>query len=82
MSMAGNPHYDWYERIAEADADVDYTLFSGHATFALAYEQRTANLIGLYKLMRDEGNTQVPEYDELARDVAARLGMEEKDGAE
>lgn len=91
-TMPGNPHY---EVAAKASIFIDNKLkasdqeFVAHsqveATLALAYEQRTANMIALYAA--DEACAQginlatgwdIDNWASLAKTITSRLGLDTK----
>lgn len=80
----GNPHFDqtiealdMAAKLVPASAEVAYLAIQTQATLALAYEQRTANLLALFNSLQD-GETEtflgerIDGYD-LARSIKARL---------
>ena len=87
-----NPHFaatkGWLEYSADENPDVDgramhaAALAQAEATLALAYEQRTANLIALHRTaihaltngfeLEDKATT---ELEDLAHQIETRLGL-------
>ena len=85
-SLSGNDHaavskfrtegvHEWQEREGETDATCIAMAIDANteATLALAFEQRTANLIAFYG---DGG--QGDAYDALHDQIVSRLGMTEE----
>lgn len=82
-TMNGNPHYEVSEQMINAadglpEPDADWqagvaTLASlQQATLALAFEQRTANLIAAHRLLWEQG---LGHYVEAEKQIVARLGL-------
>ena len=73
QSLPGNPHMQGAD-----NGELPYESFAiAQATLALAYEQRTANLIAL---MADGASGPIPgvDYNTLANQIVARLQPEGK----
>lgn len=86
-NMYGNEQFDTAyfaaERVQSGLSDItDATVANAYATLALAYEQRTANLIAAFQAIEnvdgDPTYLAVHEYDgkNLAHEIRARLGLE------
>jgi len=84
-NMQGNPHYESADRgetrlgdtlasegITDATIVAEAQLVNTQATLALAYEQRTENLIKMLKWLCGEGASGMLE---LEAQIKARLGL-------
>lgn len=91
-SLPGNPHEScvtdlddqvnvWLEQEGETDASMLAVAFSANtqATLALAYEQRTSNMIALLGQM-GESNLDVPWVRPLIQAAIRRVGVDEEGG--
>jgi hypothetical protein len=71
--MQGNPYIKHLETVATTDAEATM-----NATLALAYEQRTANLIALWTDPKQQGDEMSGiNYGNLATQIKERLGVPE-----
>lgn len=75
--MSGNPYQHFEEAsalLADKPGEYEIEKSKALATLALAYEQRTANLIALYT---DGSNGPAPQidYPVLIGQIAERLGL-------
>lgn len=88
--LPGNPHYESADSLAnhahgldELDANGLSGLANAEATLALAYEQRTANLIAVLNMspvdMTDWPKQAAKNFFELNRTITQRLGMRNGD---
>ena len=68
-NMDGNPHY------GPAQTQVGADEGAIEATLALAYEQRTANLLTILIAAHTTVNIGGLDMDKLARETTARLGL-------
>lgn len=83
-NLPGNPHEGlaktWLVAVSGDDADTANQIFaqcaSAEATLALAFEQRTANLIAYMQLWVSAQLARVNIDDEVVADLAERLGIE------
>jgi hypothetical protein len=77
MSMSGNPHQHFEEAtglLADSPGEYEIEKSKALATLALAYEQRTANLIAMYT----DGNTGTApgvNYKDLLEAITERLDI-------
>lgn len=96
-AMEGNPHYDEAQSQsihADTDVSANWATNTGEyksdmlaaaqieATLALAFEQRTANLIALYSMdddarqgMIDGAGMHSEHWVDVTRQIAERLGL-------
>ena len=69
-NLAGNPHYEDYQLDLANAQDYDCATLQLHATMALVYEQRTANLIALMPLCVEQAR-----LEDVVMQVMPRLGL-------
>ena len=72
--MEGNPHYN---RAEDANWESVDAYAAAQATLALAFEQRTANLIALATAQWSSGNAMFPEAStgSARAEIKERLGL-------
>lgn len=70
MSMEPNWHYDVADFRADYNEGSQVDYHGTQATLALAFEQRTANLIALL-----EHRDSIEAFDALRKTIEARLGL-------
>ncbi len=78
--MDSNTHYSTAEYAVELvpsnrEPILDATVAQAYATLALAYEQRTANLIALYGTPGASSQLTVAQWEQLTTDILDRLGL-------
>ena len=87
-TMPGNPHYDdsvyWKESDTPDTGPERFNFAQIEATLALAYEQRTANLIALWQMDEESAvafnhanNIEQSAWATVPRQIATRLGIKE-----
>lgn len=79
-NMPGNPHYEDYVKDLDADGPYDDAIMQLHATLALAFEQRTANLIAERNYLgalpeTEQGEGWLDALDNLQGQIDQRLGL-------
>ena len=73
--MSGNQYAEYLEKVSGQNA----TGFEADAIMALAFEQRTANLINLMRLQSDYVQAGMGMTSEAAEAIEQRLGLSDKD---
>lgn len=74
--MNGNPHYEDYQLDLDNAGEYDGDIMQLHATLALAYEARTANLLHALEISyRAQGSGLRVD----STDILTRLGFNEGD---